>query len=63
MPFEKYVPAMSEEEEQILLEEFSKEYPSEFYQFIKDYDHSIFRDFAESMRWKWNRFKEENRIA
>lgn len=60
---ERYVPAMSEEEERILRDKFCKEYPDEFFEFIRDLDSTILWDFVESLRWKWNQFKEENRIA
>ena len=58
---ERYIPAMTSDEEDNLLEEFVKDYPDEFREYIKGYDRSLFADFAETLRWKWEKFKEENR--
>lgn len=61
MPHERYVPAMSMEEELALRDEFCKEYPESFFEFVKELDSTILWDFVESMRWAWNQYKEENR--
>lgn len=61
MPRERYVPAMTYEEELALRDEFIKNYPDSFFEFIKELDSTILWDFVESMRWAWNQYKEENR--
>lgn len=62
MPCVSYIPAMTDEEETHLRDEFIKDHSDSFLEFVKDLDSTILWDFVESMRWKWNQYKEENRI-
>lgn len=59
----KYVPAMGHDEEKAMLMEFVKDHSETFIEFVEDLDSTILWDFAESMRWAWNHYKEENRSA
>jgi hypothetical protein len=52
---------MSEDEERDLRDKFCKEHLEEFFEFVKDFDSTILWDFLESLRWKWNQYKEDNR--
>ena len=61
MPRERYIPAMTDEEETTMRDEFIKDHPDSFFEFIKELDSTILWDFVESMRWAWNQYKEENR--
>lgn len=61
MPREVYIPAMTDEEETALRDEFIKDNLDGFFEFVKDYDSTILWDFVESIRWAWNAYKEENR--
>lgn len=58
----KYYPAMSYEEEQKILLEFVRDNIEGFIEYIENYDRTLFGDFADTERWKWNKYKEENRI-
>ena len=62
-PFEKrYIPMMTEEEEDRLSRDFCKDNMDDFVEFIENYDSCIFWDFIESVRWKWNKYKEDGRV-
>lgn len=61
MAQERYVPAISEDEERDLRDKFCKEHLDGFFEFVKDFDSTILWDFVESLRWKWNQYKEDNR--
>jgi hypothetical protein len=52
---------MTDEEETAMRDEFIKDHPDSFFEFIKELDSTILWDFVESMRWAWNQYKEENR--
>ena len=55
----KYVPAVSEAEEDALMIQFCKDRASEFVDFVNAYDGCILVDFIESIRWEWNQYKRE----
>lgn len=57
----KYIPMMTSEEESRLLQEFVRDNIEEFLEYIVGYDRTLFGDFADTVKWKWNKFKEENR--
>lgn len=59
---EKYIPAMTDEQEIALRDEFIKDNPDGFFEFVKDFDSTILWDYVESIRWAWNKYKEENRV-
>lgn len=59
---DKYYPAMSYEEDKKILMEFVKDHVEDFIEYIDNYDSTLFWDFADIERWKWNKYKEENRI-
>ena len=50
MPREKYIPAMTYDEELALRDEFIKDHPDSFFEFVKELDSTILWDFVESMR-------------
>ena len=54
---------MGHDEEKAMLMEFVKDHSETFIEFVEDLDSTILWDFAESMRWAWNHYKEENRSA
>lgn len=63
-PTEKnYVPAMGYEDEKALLKAFAKDYFEDFIEYIENYDSSLFGDFADIEKWKWFRYKEENKLV
>ena len=51
---------MTLDEENGLLDEFVRDNIEEFLEYIVGYDRTLFDDFAETVRWKWNKFKEDN---
>ena len=57
----KYVPAMGYEDEKALLLEFIKDHCDSFVEYVEDLDSTILWDFAESVRWSWNQYKEDKR--
>lgn len=59
---DKYIAAVSHEDDVALLDKFCVDHPESLVAFLRDYDSTILWDFVESLRWKWNQYKEENRI-
>ena len=57
----RYVPALSYIEEVALRDKFCKEHADAFFEYVKELDPTLLWDFTETMRWAWNKYKEDNR--